>query len=313
MRARVLTRSHPKSSGSSGASDVCPAAKRQRLEEICQHKTDLVSPSTQQPIEEKEFELPQLDLLVQGIDPDLDHPFDFGQSAHTTSGVYISAAYTTAIKTFSGLVSCAEIPGQESSTTVSSSGVSQDAEGPVVSLEANAGLAWSVPHQDLLPPQASESQLRQLQVPRNMLHPSFLHLSQNSAAFQATHSAPLIQPTNSQPVSHDSLSPTAYTSFLDFPELLLHDTPTLPADMPHSFPDEAYQQQQPPAVQWYTADADVHNQHPPTGSYVVIGADGIQMQARTVSSSGIWAVQHQAEQVALPNVIRKISNETITE
>lgn len=313
MRARVLTRSHPKSSGSSSASDVCPQAKRQRLEKTFQHKTDTASLSTQQPIEDKDFELPQLDLLVQGIDPELDHPFDFRQSAGTTSGEYIFATYITASEKLSGLTSCAEIQGQESSTTVSSSGASQDAEGPVVSLEANAGPAWSAPHQGLLPPRTSETQLRQLQVPHSMLHPSFLHLSQNSAAFQPTHSAPLMQPTNSQPVSHDSLSPTAYTSLLDFPELLLQDTPTLPADVPHSFPDMGGQQQQPSAVQWYTADADVHSQHTPTGSYVVIGADGIQMQARTVSSSGSWGVQHQAEQISLPNVIRKISNETITE
>ena len=116
--------------------------------------------------------------------------------------------------------------------------------------------------------------------------------------------------TSGQHMTNGSLTPTADDPFLDFTELLLHEDPSHPdvEDLQHEQQQQHQQQQQQPPVQWYIADADTYEQQLPADSYVVVGADGIQRQAHTLSSS-----EGQAEQHALPNVIRKISNDTTIE
>lgn len=148
-------------------------------------------------------------------------------------------------------------------------------------------------------------------MPRSMLHPSFMQSGQNSSTHQPEHLQPCKPQTSGTSVSVDSLSPTSYNPLLDFTELLLHDDPTPQADVQPDVVDVHYAQQQQSAVQWYTADADMHAQRPSAGSYIVVGADGIQRQEHTLSTSGEQGLQ--TEHSALPNVIRKISNDTTVE
>ena len=89
MRARVLTRSHPTSSGSSNVAGPCAhLAKRRRLDKS---SAQTVEPKSQDTLDldiNIEFELPQLDALVQGIDPD--QHFDWRDIADTTPGMQAS-------------------------------------------------------------------------------------------------------------------------------------------------------------------------------------------------------------------------------
>lgn len=159
-------------------------------------------------------------------------------------------------------------------------------------------------------PEPCNLQLKDLQVPHSMLHPSFVVSSQNNTS--KFHAA---QNNDHQDMTDGSLSPSMYNALLDFPELLLHDNftqqPPMQQGVADQYPPQQLQQQG--AVQWYTADADIHEQQASAGSYVVIGADGIQRHVHTANAAETWAEHSQAQQTPLPNIIRKISNETATE
>ena len=81
--------------------------------------------------------------------------------------------------------------------------------------------------------------------------------------------------------------------------------------------DHQQQLAPPPAVQWYPAGAAVQGHHHSAGAYIVVGADGMQMQmqAQPVSSgdASLWASHEPQQPAGLPNIIRKVSNDTTIE
>ena len=87
MRAKVLTRSRPASSGCSvvPSTGAGSCAKRRRLEKGSAQNARPTNQDTLDLYEYKGFELPQLDALVHGIDPD--QQFDWEESADTRQGM----------------------------------------------------------------------------------------------------------------------------------------------------------------------------------------------------------------------------------